>query len=113
MLRKLTDLMRGLKIISDGINKLVDVREFWKYSWVARADVVLRLTESESDSCLTSALHLSPLASYQLEKVRSPRGSRTIPMEKSLLTSRRRVFSESMTISWGGQFGALGLITYG
>lgn len=31
MLRKLTDLMRGLKkIISNGMNKLIDVIEFWK-----------------------------------------------------------------------------------
>lgn len=30
MLRKLTDLMRGLKIISSGMNKLIDVIEFWK-----------------------------------------------------------------------------------
>lgn len=30
MLRKLTDLMRDLKIISSGMNKLIDVIEFWK-----------------------------------------------------------------------------------
>lgn len=47
MLGKLTDLMRGLKIIAGGINKPVDVRVLevaTTISLVARADVVLRCT---------------------------------------------------------------------
>lgn len=61
MLGKLTDLMRGLKIIAGGINKPVDVRVLevaTSISLVARADVVLGCTQSKSDSFPTSALPL-------------------------------------------------------